>query len=121
MQVGTTSLAPMSSDLKPTQALTIELQGFINRIIAAQLNEFNMDSIPEEDRQFLVITTTEFVRDNIRKYLNGVKEHGPGFLTEVDHLNEAYKEVMDQLNYIKAAQYNKRIFDARYRGIKGEH
>lgn len=61
-----------------------------------------------DEYSFLITTTHAITMDAIRKYVIGVKEHGPGFLTEVDHLTEARKEVIDLIYYIAAASHAKR-------------
>jgi hypothetical protein len=71
-------------------------------------------SLPAETVGFLLDTYEEFVLRGITKFIRGAIEHGDNFLTDLDHIDEAYVETIDQLSYISAARYIKRLHDQRY-------
>lgn len=69
--------------------------------------------LTDTNKTFLVDTLTEQVRAAINKYIIGSAEHGDDFLTEVDHLREATKEVTDLIFYLNAAIRKYSIYDKR--------
>lgn len=67
-----------------------------------------------EDFEFLKDTVVKFTDSMIYKYICGVKEHGPGFLSDVNFLDEALAETKDMVFYISGAIYKQRKYDKRY-------
>ena len=79
--------------------LKLELQCVVGDLISRKLNCNSISSIPQEEFDFIVDTLGDFCVDAVNKYVDGISEHGPGFLTEVDHLRELRKEQIDSLFY----------------------
>jgi hypothetical protein len=93
-------------------------QDYLRNVIEDLVNETEATEdhkLTANNAEFLINTTAEFVRRNVTKFVQGSKEHGDNFLTEVDHIDESYKEVCDLLNYICAIRHNNRQNDVRYR------
>lgn len=59
------------------------------------------------EQEFLATTMEDFVHTAVEKYIRGSKEHGEGFLTEVDHVREIKAETIDLLFYSAGAAYKK--------------
>jgi len=66
--------------------------------------------LSNNDEHFLIHSCTDFLLDNIDKFVAGSKEHqddGGDFVSSVDHKRELYKELLDAINYLKAMEYKK--------------
>ena len=70
--------------------------------------------ISSEEKHFLLSTITDGVLLRVHKYVAGSKEHGDGFLTNVDHLSEIQKELADLDFYVAGTLRKQQDFDKRY-------
>lgn len=52
-----------------------------------------------EEHTFVKRVLTDFIYRATRKYIQGSREHGDGFLTEVNHAKELDFEIVDLLFY----------------------
>lgn len=68
-------------------------------------------SLPDVEREFIIVSIRNFVSSAIEKYILGSKEHGnpevpeETFLNSVDHLTELGNEIPDLFWYHAAAKY----------------
>lgn len=93
--------------------LRIALHEAINALIKHKEEEFDHE-LPDEDKHFLLTTVADNALLRIHKYVAGNKEHGDGFLTDVDHIREAQKELADLDMYLAGALKKQLDFDKRY-------
>lgn len=78
----------------------------ILRLISHSQDNLEHELSPKE-QEFVANTLEDFVIQAVSKYIAGSKEHGEGFLTEVDHVREIRAETIDLLFYQAGAAYRK--------------